>query len=238
MTADNGYTFALTDSIAPAGQGIPVTFTIDGPDGLPVTTFDVAHDKQLHLIAVRHDFYGFQHVHPRLGSDGTWTIDLDLDPGQWRLFADFTATGVEAQTLSADLLVAGTIVPREPLLESRTATIDDYVVTLDGDVAPGTHTMLTLAVSRGGQPVTDLQPYLAAYGHLVALRAGDMAYLHVHPAGEPDDGTTQPGPDITFHTMIPEAGTYHLFMDFKHDGVVRTAQFAVTARSADGDVAN
>ena len=237
MLVRTGYTLSLSDPVALAGQGVPVTFTIDGPDGLPVTTFDVAHDKQLHLIAVRHDFHGFQHVHPRLGSDGTWTIDLDLDPGQWRLFADFTATGAEAQTLDADLSVAGTITPNEPLAESRTAKIDDYAVTLDGELAPGTHTMLTLTVSRDGQPVTDLQPYLAAYGHLVALRAGDMAYLHVHPAGEPGDGTTQPGPDITFHTMIPEAGTYHLYMDFKHDGVVRTAQFAVTARPADEFVA-
>ena len=41
--------------------------------------------------------------------------------------------------------------------------------------------MLTLTVTKDGQPVTDLQPYLGAYGHLVALRAGDLAYLHVHP---------------------------------------------------------
>ena len=48
--------------------------------------------------------------------------------------------------------------------------------------------------------MTDLQPYLAAYGHLVALRQGDLAYLHVHPDGEPGDGRTKAGPDIVFHT--------------------------------------
>jgi uncharacterized protein YfaP (DUF2135 family) len=77
--------------------------------------------------------------------------------------------------------------------------------------------------------VTDLQPYLGAYGHLVALRSGDLAYLHVHPDGAPRDGTTSPGPDVVFHADVPSAGTYHLYLDFKHDGVVRTAAFTVEA---------
>ena len=93
--------------------------------------------------------------------------------------------------------------------------------------------MLTLTCPEDGQPVTDLEPYLGAYGHLVALREGDLAYLHVHPGGEPGDGTTQPGPDIEFGAEVPSAGGYHLYLDFKHDGVVRTAQFALEA-SRDG----
>ncbi len=85
---------------------------------------------------------------------------------------------------------------------------------------------------KDGRPVTDLQPYLEAYGHLVALREGDLAYLHVHPGGEPGDGKTKPGPDIEFGAEVPSAGAYHLYLDFKHDGVVRTAQFALDATGA------
>ncbi len=77
--------------------------------------------------------------------------------------------------------------------------------------------------------MTDLQPYLAAYGHLVALRDGDLAYLHVHPAGEPGDGTTAPGPDITFYATAPSPGDYRLFLDFQHGDVVHTAEFTVRA---------
>jgi hypothetical protein len=76
-------------------------------------------------------------------------------------------------------------------------------------------------------PVTDLQPYLAAYGHLVALREGDLAYLHVHPEGTPGDGKTAAGPGIGFVAEVPSAGGYRLFLDFQHDGVVRTAEFTV-----------
>ena len=75
--------------------------------------------------------------------------------------------------------------------------------------------------------VTDLQRYLGAYGHLVALRAGDLAYLHVHPQGTPNDGATKPGPDIVFLTEVPSSGRYHLYLDFKHEGVVRTAAFTL-----------
>jgi hypothetical protein len=89
-----------------------------------------------------------------------------------------------------------------------------------------------LTVTRDGKPVSDLEPYLAAYGHLVALRAGDLAYLHVHPEGTPGDGKTAPGPDVVFYAQVPSPDRYHLFLDFKHEGVVRTAAFTLTA-SAD-----
>lgn len=228
MTSQDGYTLALTDSRAEPGGAVPVSFTITGPDGAPVTSYDVQHEKQLHLIAVRRDFSGFQHVHPTL-ADGTWSTDLALTPGSWRLFADFKATGGDALTLGTDLAVDGAFESAAPAEETRTATVDGYEVTLDGDLSAGADAKLTLSVSKDGKPVTDLQPYLGAYGHLVALRSGDLAYLHVHPDGEPGDGRTEPGPEVVFHTAVPSSGTYHLYLDFQHDGVVRTAAFTVTA---------
>jgi hypothetical protein len=212
---------------------VPVSFTIQGPDGSPVTEYDVEHEKELHLIAVRRDFSGFQHVHPVMDADGRWTTEVDLTPGQWRLFADFKATGAEAVTLGNDLAVAGDYEPAAPASDSTTATVDDYTVTLDGDLAAGEEAKLTLTVTRDGQPVDDLEPYLGAYGHLVALRGGDLAYLHVHPEGTPGDGKTEPGPEVVFYANVPSPGRYHLYLDFKHEGVVRTAAFTVTGTGYD-----
>jgi hypothetical protein len=234
MVTQDGYTFRLVEATADAGDAVPVAFTIEGPDG-PVTNYDVAHDEDLHLIAVRRDFSGFQHVHPEMAADGTWTTSLDLTPGQWRLFADFKATGAEALTLGNDLAVRGNYVPAEPpSSDSLTSTVDGYTVTLDGDLVAGEEAELKLTVTRDGEPVTDLQPYLGAYGHLVALRAGDLAYLHVHPEGVPGDGVTQPGPDVVFYAEVPSPDRYHLYLDFKHEGVVRTATFTVTGSGAAG----
>lgn len=232
MVSQNGYTLALSDDTSVAGDDRPLTFTITGPDGSPVTDYDVEHEKELHLIAVRRDFSGFQHVHPSLGGDGVWTTNLDLTPGTWRIFADFKATGADALTLGTDLAVTGDFEPVEPAAENRTATVGDYKVTLDGDLAAGGDAKLTLSVTKDGEPITDLQPYLGAYGHLVALRGGDLAYLHVHPDGTPGDGSTKPGPDVVFYAAVPSAGTYHLYLDFQHDDVVRTASFTVTAGEA------
>jgi hypothetical protein len=230
--SQDGYTLDLAREL-PAGPATAVPFRVLGPDGEPLTGYEQSHDEDLHLIAVRRDATGFQHVHPEMAADGTWSVPLELAPGSWRLFADFDPAGDdEALTLGADVAVAGDFTPRPLPAPSATAEVDGYTVTLDGDLVPGTESELTLSVSRDGRPVTDLQPYLAAYGHLVALRDGDLAYLHVHPGGEPGDGVTQPGPDVTFSATAPSAGDYRLFLDFRHGDVVRTAEFTVRA----GDV--
>lgn len=222
MVSQDGYTLSLASTTAEAGRR-EVGFTITDPDGHALTDYAVEHEKQLHLIAVRRDFAGFQHVHPTLGSDGTWTTDLELRPGAWRVLADFVPAGGEGLTLGADLLVSGDAPPAAPADDRRTDTPDGYTVDLAGDLESGAAADLTVRVSRDGEPVTDLEPYLGAYGHLVALREGDLAYLHVHP----EDG--EPGPDVPFVAEVPSAGTYRLFFDFQHDGEVRTASFVVTA---------
>ena len=228
MVSEDGYTFRLVQTSASAGAAVPVSFAILGQHGRPVTAYDVEHEKKLHLIAVRRDFTGFQHVHPEMAPDGTWTTALDLTAGQWRLFADFKATGAEAITLGNDLAVRGSYEPAPPVADSHTTSVDGYTVTLDGDLAAGSEAKLTLTVTRYGEPVTDLEPYLGAYGHLVTLRSGDLAYLHVHPEGTPGDGVTKPGPGVVFYTEVPSPGRYHLYLNFKHEGVVRTAAFTVT----------
>jgi hypothetical protein len=219
-----GYTLTPTDSTPEAGS---FSFQITGPDGAPVTAFDVEHDKRMHLIVVRRDTTGFQHVHPEMAPDGTWSVPLTLPAGgSYRAFADFAPTGGEGTTLGVDVAVPGTFEPVEHA-PSRTAQVDGYIVELTGELVPGQASPVTLTVSKDGRPVTDLQPYLAAYGHLVALRQGDLAYLHVHPDGAPGDGVTPAGPQIEFVAEVPSAGSYRLFLDFQHDGVVRTAEFSV-----------
>ena len=238
MVSQDGYTLRLVDRTLPPGPQVSLRFQILGPDGAPVTGYRTEHDKDLHLIAVRRDLSHFQHVHPVLDATGTWSVPLDLSaPGEYRVFADFTPTGHDGGlVLGADLAVPG---PYEPVaLPEPAATaqvVDGYQVTLTGELVPGKSSQLTLTVSKDGVPVTDLQPYLAAYGHLVALRAGDLAYLHVHPAGEPGDGVTPAGPGITFYATAPSAGDYRLFLDFRHGGVVRTAEFTVHAGEMPSD---
>ncbi|MFI6485377.1 hypothetical protein ACIBH1_46230 [Nonomuraea sp. NPDC050663] len=223
QVSQGGYTLTpLTTSLKP-GKKTDFRFSVTGPDGKPVTDYSVEHEKKLHFIVVSRDLASFQHLHPEEAGGGVWSVPLTLpQAGVYRAFADFKPTGGSALTLGTDLYSAGKFAPAPLPGTSRTATVGPYTVTLDGDVVPGQSSKLTLRVTKDGKPVTDLQPYLGAYGHLVALRAGDLAYLHVHP-----EESETPGPEIVFYAEVPSDSDYRLFLDFKHGDAVHTADFTL-----------
>jgi hypothetical protein len=194
-------------------------FRIVDADGKTVRDFDVEHDKRMHLIAVRRDFVDYQHLHPVQQSDGSWSVPIRFaDPGTYRVFTDFTADG-ERATLGTDVFVAGDWAPEALPAPTRTVSVDGYDVALRGDGKPGEERELAFTVTRDGAPVA-VEPYLGADGHLVSLREGDLAYLHVHPVEEAGSGGS-----IRFMTEYPSAGRYRLFLQFKHEGRVHTAAF-------------
>ena len=219
QVSERGYTLQLASPTAPAGPGT-LAFRVLGPDQRPVTAYEVTHERELHLIVVQRDLSDYRHLHPIRDAAGTWRAPVRLRPGAYRVFADFQAAGApEALTLGADLAVPGSATP-VPLPQPAPASrVGGYTVTLDGDLTPGATSRLSFAVTAAGRPVTDLQPYLGAAGHLVALRAGDLAYLHVHPAAG----------GLAFDAEVPSPGPYRLFLEFRHRGVVRTAEFTAVA---------
>jgi hypothetical protein len=227
QVSEAGYRLVPETARLSAGAPTEFRFRIE-KDGRPVTGYTPTHEKDLHLIVVRRDLSGFQHVHPTRSADGLWSVPLTLaDPGQYRVFADFQPAGRdEGLTLGVDVPVAGAYRPEPLPAPATTAEVDGYRVELAGTLVPGASSKLTLTVTRDGRPVTDLQPYLGAFGHLVALRDGDLAYLHVHPE------ESGPGPAITFHAEVPSAGAYRLYLDFQHAGQVRTAEFTALAGNA------
>ena len=229
--------YRLTGLTAPdaAGASGGLSFTLLGPDGEPLTDYDTAHEQDLHLIVVRTDGAEFRHVHPTTDGAGTWTIPWSWPAaGTYRVFADFVPTALgDTVTLTSTLEVAGDFVPAPRGGDTASAADGDLTVELGGELTAGASSELTFTVTRDGEPVTTLEPYLGAYGHLVALRDGDLAYLHVHPMGEPGDGETDPGPEITFMAQAPTSGRYLLYLDLQLDGAVHSLPFVVTAVEAD-----
>jgi hypothetical protein len=241
--------YQLTGLTAPAGVGTDgeLSLAIAGPDGQAVTNFDLEHDQELHLISVRADGQHFRRVHPVMGADGTWSIPWRWEAaGTYRVFADFvpTETG-NGTTVSSSAQVGGSYVP-SPAAPVATASVDGFEVGIAGELVAGESTELTVTVSRDGQPVTTLEPYLGAFGHLVVLRQGDLAYLHAHPHGEEPQAGETSGPKIVFEATAPTPGRYLLYLDFQVAGQVHTAPLVLdtTGRSGsraghdDGEYAN
>lgn len=234
--AQDGYQLtAVTAPTATATEG-ELALTVTGPDGNSVTDFDLEHEKELHLIAVRADGQHFRHVHPEMDDGGTWTIPWQWGAaGSYRVFADFVPADTgEGITLSTSVQVAGDLVP-VPAEPAATTTVDGFDVSVEGDLVAGSASELTLTVTRNGEPVTALEPYLGAFGHLVALRDGDLAYLHVHPHGEAPQAGETSGPEIVFEATAPTSGRYLLYLDFQVDGQVRTAALVIDTVAGAGE---
>jgi hypothetical protein len=219
--SESGMTLELDRTELPRGEGTELAFQITGVNGETVRDFEVEHTKRMHLIVARRDMAGFQHLHPRMSPGGTWSTEIALPAGSYRVFADFKRAG-ESTTLAADLAVDGSVDWKPIPSPAATARAGDgYSVTLDGhDPAAGGEAEVAFSVSRKGAPV-EVESYLGADGHLVALREGDLAYLHTHPSGNGG------GEAIRFATEFPTAGRYRLFLQFRDRGKVRTAVFTL-----------
>ena len=221
VAAARGYRFVpATTELDPAGGTF--RFTIEDQDDQAVQVFTPIHERDLHFIIVNRELTSFHHVHPTLDQDGVWSIDLPaLDPGSYRAVADFQIADGPRLALGTDLTVAGHYQPATLSEPTGQATTDGYEVHLTAERNDAGEVTAQLIVRRNGDLVTDLEPYLGASGHLVAMRSGDLAYAHVHPV---EDDDAAPGV-VTFDAELTSAGRYGLFFDFKHDGTVHTASF-------------
>lgn len=222
--AQDGLRLVLADTTATAGRTERLAFSVVDDKGDVVREFDVAHERRMHLIVVRRDLTGFQHLHPVQAGDGTWATPVKLGvPGSYRVFADFTRSG-KAVTLAADLQASGDADLRPlPAVRRSAEAGGGLAVKRAGalDSEAGHPATLAFTATSGGAAAA-LQPYLGAGGHLVALREGDLAFLHVHPT---DDPAGWAAGRVAFETHFPTPGRYRLFLQVQTGGAVRTAAF-------------
>ncbi|WP_086727279.1 hypothetical protein [Streptomyces carpinensis] len=229
--AQDGYRLTSTDATLPSGKRTAYRFTVAGPDGKPVSDFAVDQTKRMHFYAIRSDLTGFQHIHPAMAADGTWSADLaSLAPGSWRMFASFTPAAGPGKgkdlVLSRTLTVPGDATKTTLPAPAGSTQVDGYTVTVKGEPMAGMSHPLTVSVAKDGKPVTDLRPYLGTYAHLTAFHEGDAAFAHLHPTTEvtADHG----GPDLNFQAELPTSGNWRLFLQFRTGGTLHTA--ALTLR--------
>lgn len=237
------YTSKLTVEPDPPQPGQPagVAFAVIGAEG-PVTKYDVVHEKQAHLILISRDLSEFQHLHPDMDPDGTWRGSVTFPkPGPYRFYLDVTPTGASQQVLRSDITVAGEASPATVEVDASPKTVEGVRIELSSDPAELKQgdAMLTFRLSRDGKPVSDLEPYLGAMGHLVIVDEAGEQFLHAHPMNEstessphthaPGEGHApeRGGPEVTFHTSFPAPGVYKMWGQFQRGGRILTAPFVV-----------
>lgn len=211
-----------------AGKPVTLSFEIDDPTDQPVKNLQTVHENVLHLLVVSKDLSWFGHEHPKPGADGKFTVSLTLpQAGDYVLYHDFTPENVGQQVVQVPVTVAGT--PPAPVAlkvdASQPKTVDGYGVSLDtgGALSTGGESHLTYTITKDGKPVTDLQPYLGAMGHLVIISQDLQSFVHSHPAEKQDQGAA--GPKVSFGASFDNPGVYKGWAQFQHQGKVITVPF-------------
>ena len=78
-----------------------------------------------------------------------------------------------------------------------------------------------------GSPISDLEPYLGAVGHLLLVSADLQTAAHSHPVAEMSAAV---GPTVVFQALFPRAGASRFWVQFQRRGRVLVAPFTVVAR--------
>jgi len=229
---------ALVTPKAPIVAGQPAELTLvykPRAGGPALADFQVLHEQRLHLFVVAKDMSFFDHVHPTIAdaAAGTWTqVQVFPQPGEYRIYSDFASAALGAHVTMATLVVDGAAPAPVPLAVDAqpTKTYGDVQVTLATEpatLAVGDAMLRYTLRDAAGQPLTDVEPYLGAFGHLFILHEDLVTTAHAHPRGAEPTPELRAGPEIAFHAALPKPGRYKLWAQFQRGGKILTTDFTV-----------
>jgi Cu+-exporting ATPase len=240
--ADLDVTVDLPADVAP-GEPTEVKVQVrDAGTGELVDDLVRTHQVWMHMIITRADLGTFAHIHPEpTDTDGVFTVTAEFPTaGTYGIHTEFRRQGQMADVLdSREITVAGRAPTptRLPATDVREQVVDGVRITLDGEAHVAQTSDFTLEFSDAltGEPVSDLQPYLGAAGHVVVMRGDGTRFGHRHAETFDDQGRpvaampgTTFGPELDLHITFQVGGTYRLWAQFRlADGTVVTAPFTV-----------
>lgn len=243
--ADAGLDVQLhTPDSTVAGVATRITATVvDTETGEPIKDVVRSHDAWMHFIATREDLGTFTHVHPEpTGKPGELAVEITFPTaGRYIINTEFRRQGQMSDVHQRQYLTVTGRAPAPVVLtpSPREVVVAGIRVKLTGDAHVGERSDLHFAFTDAatGKIVEDLQPYLAAAGHIVVMRADGTTFAHEH--AEVEDRRGRPvfalpgatfGPELDVHVQFHTAGTYQLWGQFRTgDGTLLTVPFTVDA---------
>lgn len=234
-----------TPKVVKPGKPVQFRFSIFHPKtGKQIQDFNILHDMPFHLFVVSRDFSHFDHLHPTKQSDGSFTIQTTLPKaGHYQIFCDLFPAGGMPQVIHKNLVTAGyvgDVIAAQAKLtpdKSFSKTLDGMRFELKFDPAApvaGKEAVLKYHITdaQTGQPVTNIQPYLGAWGHTLILSEDATDYLHSHPVEmipeEVDRRRLVSKADIDFDTFFPRPGNYKIWSQFQRNNKITTVSFNVS----------
>jgi len=207
------------------GDTVTLTFRVLNPEtNQPVVHFEIVHEKLMHLFLVSENLEFFAHVHPVPQQDGSFLLSVQLPyGGMYRLLADFYPSGAVPQLAVNTLFVSGSSPPPAliaALEPCRSANLTAALRTEPEQPLAGLETRLIFKLD----PSDGLEPYLGAWGHMLAASADLIDLLHIHPFLLNRNG-------IQFNIIFPRAGLYRVWTQFQRMGIVNTVVFTVPVKA-------
>jgi len=207
--------------------------------GARVTRFEEIHERLFHLFVISHDLKHFSHVHPTIRDDGSFEVDLVLpEAGGYQLLADFLPSGGFLQLAQKTVFTQGydrgySQVSRELAVDVGEKISNGTRVKLEvgEEQVAGRPGLISCRLEDAdtGEALTDLEPYLGSWGHLVIVSADFADVIHSHAITR----VSRPaGSRIQFIERFPRPGFYRMWAQFRRGGTVATASFTIEVGSA------
>ena len=206
------------------GEEVQLSFMVDHPrKGSRVREFELTHERLHHLFIVGQDLDFFRHEHPQLGSDGVFRLTTVFPAsGMYRLLSDFYPKHGTPQLIESTVVVSGgpiaagtRLIP--DLAPKRSANLEASLTTEPARPIAGLNTLLFFDLS----PEAGLEPYLGAWGHMLAVSEDLVDMIHGHPF------LANGGPRVQFNLIFPRPVAYRLWVQFQRQGIVNTVRFDV-----------
>lgn len=199
-------------------NALVLKLTDDGGSPISLEQLKEVHTKKIHLLLADETLTDYQHMHPEQGSQpGTYvTTFVPENATSYKVWLDVTPVGGNQQFIPIVLQgKAPCAVPcvKKSLSSEGTSGGLAASISFKNKLKVGVAEMGTLTLKDNeGKPVTNLEPVMGAFAHIVGLYEDFETIAHIHPMGqEPKSDAERGGPELSFHLEPEKAGFLKLY---------------------------
>jgi len=197
-------------------------------DSSKLVELETVHEQKAHLIIVSEDLEYFNHVHPTKFNNGEYSLQINLPyGGSYKLFIEYKPKDGKKITDGFDIEAEGIEKPKM-VFKKEKLSFDhkDISVRLQGasEIYSGSELQLPILILKDGKKISSgkLDNYLGEKAHAIMIGFNDMELIHVHPMVTNDT--------LYLHSNFDNSGIYRLWVQFKIDGLLYTADFVLNVK--------